>query len=36
MVEILIDSIMDTIKAAPIIFLIFLLVDVVMNRFNNA
>lgn len=35
MVEILIDSIMDTIKAAPVIFLIFLLVDLLMNRLNK-
>lgn len=36
MVEILIDSIKDTIKAAPIIFIIFLIVDLFMKRFSNA
>lgn len=35
MVEILIDSINDTIKAAPMIFVIFLLVDVFINRMGN-
>lgn len=35
MVEILIDSIKDTIKAAPVIFAIFLLVDLLMNRLNK-
>jgi hypothetical protein len=35
LVEILIDSIKDTIKAAPIIFIIFLLIDLLMNRLNN-
>lgn len=36
MVEILIDSIKDTIKAAPVIFIIFLLVDILVRRFNNS
>lgn len=35
MVEILIDSMKDTIKAAPVIFVIFLLVDLLMNRLNK-
>ncbi len=35
MVEILIDSIKDTIKAAPVIFIIFLLVDLLMNRLSK-
>lgn len=35
MVEILIDSIKDTIKAAPVMFVIFLLVDLLMNRLSK-
>ncbi|MHB1394145.1 MAG: putative manganese transporter [Clostridia bacterium] len=35
MAEILIDSIKDTIKAAPAIFIIFLLVDLLMNRLSK-
>lgn len=35
MVEILIDSIKDTIKVAPVIFVIFLLVDLLMNRLSK-
>ncbi|HWR62689.1 MAG TPA: putative manganese transporter [Clostridia bacterium] len=35
MVEILIDSIKDTIKAAPVMFAIFLLTDVLINRLGK-
>jgi Putative, 10TM heavy-metal exporter len=35
MVEILIDSVKDTIKAAPTIFIIFLLVDLLMKRLSK-
>ena len=35
MVEILIDSFKDTIKVAPLMFIIFLLVDYLMLRVNK-